>query len=108
MRLIAQGLMVICLAVLSGCATQLGALKPEASVRNTSIQSLSFDSVTLGVLVDIVNPNRFNIPTGKLDLNLLVDGQQIAQALSEQSTSLKANENTQMLVPVKKIGRAHV
>ena len=101
MRLIAQGLMVICLAVLSGCATQLGALKPEASVRNTTIQSLSFDSFTLGVLVDIVNPNRFNIPTGKLDLNLLVDGQQIAQALSEQSTSLKANENTQMLVPVK-------
>lgn len=101
MRLILKGLLVFGLALLSGCATQLGALKPEASVRNTNIQSLSFDSVTLGVLVDVVNPNRFNIPTGKLDLNLLVDGKQIAQASSEQNVSLKAKESTQMMVPVK-------
>lgn len=101
MRLLAQGLMVFSLAILSGCATQLGALKPEASVRNTTVQNISFDSVTLGVLVDVINPNRFNIPTGKLDLNLLVDGQQIAQATSEQATSLKAKETTQMMVPVK-------
>lgn len=101
MRLILNGLLVFGLALLSGCATQLGALKPEASVRNTNIQSLSFDSVTLGVLVDVVNPNRFNIPTGKLDLNLLVDGKQIAQASSEQNVSLKAKESTQMMVPVK-------
>src|SRR5690554_8108811 len=98
MRHIAQSLMIVCLALLTGCATQLGALKPEASVRNTTIQNLSFDSVTLGVLVDVVNPNRFNIPTGKLDLNLLVDGKQIAQATSTQTTSLKAKET--------KIGRA--
>lgn len=101
MRLLAQGLMVFSLAILSGCATQLGALKPEASVRDTTVQNISFDSVTLGVLVDVINPNRFNIPTGKLDLNLLVDGQQIAQATSEQATSLKAKETTQMMVPVK-------
>lgn len=101
MRHIAQSLMIVFLALLTGCATQLGALKPEASVRNTTIQNLSFDSVTLGVLVDVVNPNRFNIPTGKLDLNLLVDGKQIAQATSTQTTSLKAKETTQMMVPVK-------
>lgn len=101
MRLIVQSFMIVGLALLSGCATQLGALKPEASVRNTTIQSLSFDSVTLGVLVDVANPNRFSIPTGKLDLNLLVDGKQIAQAISEQSISLKAKESTQMMVPVK-------
>jgi len=101
MRHIAQSLMIVCLALLTGCATQLGALKPEASVRNTTIKNLSFDSVTLGVMVDVVNPNRFNIPTGKLDLNLLVDGKQIAQATSTQTTSLKAKETTQMMVPVK-------
>lgn len=101
MRHIAQSLMIVFLALLTGCATQLGALKPEASVRNTTIKNLSFDSVTLGVMVDVVNPNRFNIPTGKLDLNLLVDGKQIAQATSTQTTSLKAKETTQMMVPVK-------
>ena len=104
MRHIAQSLMIVCLALLTGltgCAPQLGALKPEASVRNTTIKNLSFDRVTLGVMVDVVNPNRFNIPTGKLDLNLLVDGKQIAQATSTQTTSLKAKETTQMMVPVK-------
>ncbi len=101
MRLTAQSLMIVCIALLTGCATQFGALKPEASVRNTTIQNLSFDSVTLRVLVDVVNPNRFNISTGKLDLNLLVDGKQIAQATSTQTTSLKAKETTQMMVPVK-------
>jgi LEA14-like dessication related protein len=101
MRLVAQVLVVFCLAVVSGCATLPGTLQPEASVRETSIQNLSFDSVTLGVLVAITNPNHFNIPTGKLDLNLLVDGKQIAQASSEQNTSLKAKESTQMMIPVK-------
>lgn len=101
MRLIAQSLVLITLAILSGCATQLGALKPEARVTDSKIQSLSFDTITLGVLVDVINPNSFNIPTGKLDLNLLVDGKQIAQASSTETTSLKAKESTQMIVPVK-------
>lgn len=101
MRLVIQCLMLCGLVLLTGCATQLGALKPEARVTDTKIQSLSFDSITLGVLVDVINPNRFNIPTGKLDLTLLVDGKQIAQASSTETTSLKAKESTQMVVPVK-------
>lgn len=101
MRIILQGVAVLAFALLAGCATQLDAMKPTASVSKTTVQNISFDSVTLGVLVDVMNPNHFNIPTGKLDLNLLVDGKQIAQAMSEESVSLTGKESTQMMVPVK-------
>src|SRR5690554_7759621 len=65
MRIILQGVAVLAFALLAGCATQLDAMKPTASVSKTTVQNISFDSVTLGVLVDVMNPNHFNIPTGK-------------------------------------------
>jgi len=100
MRLITRSALIFCLALLTGCASQLSTLKPQAHVSDTKVQSISFDSITLGVLVDVKNPNRFSIPMGLLSLNLMVDGQQIAQAKSEQNTSLKANKSTQVMVPV--------
>lgn len=86
--------------LLSSCATQLASLQPKASVNSTRVQSLSFDSITLGVLLDISNPNNFSIPMGNLDLGLLIDGNTVAKAQASQGASLAARQTTQIEVPV--------
>lgn len=86
---------------LFGCSgNQLDSLRPTASVVDTRVMGLSFDAITLGVMVDIANPNSFNIPAGLVDLGLLIDGHEITQTQFNPGAQLPARKSTQVEVPV--------
>ncbi len=99
-RLSSISLFVGLVVLMSSCANQFSHVQPQAQINSTRVQNLSFDSITLGVVLDITNPNNFSIPLGNLDLGLLIDGNQIAQAQATQGQNLAARQKTQIEVPV--------
>ncbi|MEP2617798.1 MAG: LEA type 2 family protein [Marinomonas sp.] len=98
-------LFVITLVVfLSGCSAlqkTFEVKKPEASVTSVSIDSLSAESITLLVNLNVANPNAFTLNTGGFDLDLMVNDSQIATiAQPDASLSLPAKGSNSMTLPV--------
>jgi LEA14-like dessication related protein len=75
--------------------------KPKASISGVSIGSLSTDSVTLLLDVDVTNPNVFPLKTAGFDLGLLVNGNNIAKVNQpDSSLSLPAKGSNSVRLPV--------
>jgi LEA14-like dessication related protein len=98
---------VFCIALmvfLSGCSAlqkTLEVKKPTASVSSVSIESLSTESVTLLVDVNIANPNAFKLNTAGFDLDLLINKSKIASiAQPDASLSLPAKGSNKITLPV--------
>ncbi|MEL0636893.1 LEA type 2 family protein [Marinomonas sp. TI.3.20] len=95
---------VIAVLFLSGCSSlqkTLDVHKPTASVTGVSIGSLSTDSVTLLLDVDVKNPNVFPLKTAGFDLGLLVNGNNIAKVNQpDSSLSLPAKGSNSVRLPV--------
>jgi LEA14-like dessication related protein len=75
--------------------------KPKASISGVSIGSLSTDSVTLLLDVNVTNPNVFPLKTAGFDLGLLVNGNNIAKVNQpDSSLSLPAKGSNSVRLPV--------
>ncbi|REG86629.1 LEA type 2 family protein [Marinomonas pollencensis] len=90
--------------LVSGCASlqeTMDVHKPKASISGVSIGSLSADSVTLLLDVDVTNPNVFPLKTAGFDLGLLVGGNNIASINQpDSSLSLPAKGSNSVSLPV--------
>lgn len=95
---------VVTILFLSGCASlqeTMDVHKPTASVTGVSIDKLSTEDVTLLLDVEVKNPNVFALKTAGFDLELLINGNAIANVNQpDSSLSLPAKGSNSVRLPV--------
>jgi len=75
--------------------------KPSADVTDIDIKNVTTDSITLESAVDILNPYDHDLPIGQISFRLLSADKEIASGIIRDPGSVKANDKTGMIIPVK-------
>ncbi len=83
------------------CNTAHKGSLPNADVTDIDMKNISTDSITLESAVDIFNPYDHDLPIGAISYRLLSGNKEIASGTIVDPGSIKSNDKTGMLIPVK-------
>jgi LEA14-like dessication related protein len=84
-------LVLVCLAVLSGCSLFMRSIeKPSAKVRDVSVSSAGFTGVTGELRMDVTNPNPIGVPLQSIDWTLSIGGAQAVSGSVQLSQTIPA------------------
>ncbi len=71
-------------ALLAACATVQSLQEPEISLSGLTLKSFSFEKQTLGVVLDVYNPNDKKIVISSMDYQSLTAKESEAKAVSRR------------------------
>jgi LEA14-like dessication related protein len=74
---------------------------PRFGVDGLSVRSVSFDSISLGVLLRVTNPNGFPMPPGALDTAVAVGGKNVARTDGAKLQAVPGGASTTIEIPVR-------
>ena len=87
----------IVIAVLMSCSS------PRAleyvSFKDLSVSKLGFNKSTIGVVVEVHNPNNYGLQLKNTDMNIFIDGNLLGHSKTDSLITIKRNSN--FLVPLK-------
>lgn len=88
----------------AGCAGLRSALsfqEPEVALEVVEITSLSLTGGTLDLVLDVFNPNGYDIRGTRVELGLDLEGTHFGDALIERPLALAAGQHSRVVVPVR-------
>jgi len=94
------------LAIATGCSTLDQAMKiasidkPTVKVSDTKITGISLEQATLEFTLDVSNPNPIPIKLAGFDYTLVVNEQQFLAGEQREGVRIKANQSSQVTVPL--------
>ena len=92
----------ICL-LFSGCSTLqkiAGISDPELTVKDVSLQDVSFEEATLLFDIDVRNPNNHDAKVSGFTYDLSIDNQTVVKGKKDEGFVLKKNESSIVQVPI--------
>ena len=89
--------------VLASCATvqRLSFQAPTASLDGVEITGIGLQGGSLRLLLDVVNPNSYEIRTTRLEVGLDLEGVHFGDAFLEDRVVLEPNETTRVIIPMR-------
>jgi len=103
-RLVMVGVGAALLATAGGCATVRSALsfeEPEVSLEVIEITGIGLNGGTLDLVLDVFNPNGYDIRGTRVELGLDLEGTHFGDALIERPLALAAEQHSRVVVPVR-------
>ncbi len=87
----------------SGCATlsQMAFVEPEVDLMEIQVVGLGLSGGTLNVVLDVYNPNAFDINSGRLSLALALDETPFGEIALDHGLSLPDGEHTSVELPLR-------
>jgi LEA14-like dessication related protein len=97
---------LVTVAVLSivGCATIRSAIsftEPDVTLERIEITGLGMSGGTLDLVLDVYNPNAYEIRGTRLELGLDLEGTHFGDALMERPLALSQQAHSRVVVPVR-------
>ena len=91
------------LVALSGCATlsQLAFVEPEVDLLEVQVMGLGLSGGTLNLVLDVYNPNTYDINSGRLSLALALDETPFGEIGLDRALSLPNGEHTSVELPLR-------
>lgn len=83
-----------------GCSTLLGLKEPKAQIKTVKIEKLQLDGGVLNLVCEVENPNSVDLQIDSIDYQLSLNEKNLTSSSLTQPTQLKANEKTEVLIPV--------
>ncbi len=103
-RLVTAAAGAALLATAPGCATVRSALsfkEPEVSLEVIEITGIGLTGGTLDLVLDVFNPNGYDIRGTRVELGLDLEGTHFGDALIERPLALAAEQHSRVVVPVR-------
>lgn len=94
---------VLLIALIAGCSSlrELSDVKkPSVAFSDVSIQSISFDGVTLLFDFDVTNPNRFDVSAEQYQYEFFINDRSFLSGNQQEKITIAREENTIIQVPV--------
>ena len=92
------------LAAVAGCSAlgKAAFQNPVVNLRSVAIRGLGLTGGTLDVRLGVYNPNHYRLDATRLTyrVNLAGDSVQVASGAVTQTTTLKDNDTTEVVIPV--------
>ena len=92
------------LAVVAGCSAlgRAAFQNPVVNLRSVAIRGVGLTGGTLDVRLGVYNPNHYRLDATRLTyrVNLAGDSVQVASGAVTQTTTLKDNDTTEVVIPV--------
>lgn len=92
------------LAAVAGCSAlgKAAFQNPVVNLRSVAIRGLGLTGGTLDVRLGVYNPNHYRLDATRLTyrVNLAGDSVQVASGTVTQTTTLKDNDTTEVVIPV--------
>jgi len=88
----------------AGCATLRSAIsftEPDVALERIEITGLSMTGGTLDLMLDVYNPNAYEIRGTRLELGLDLEGTHFGDALLERPLALGREAHSRVVVPVR-------
>lgn len=88
---------------LAGCATMRKALtftEPEVALERIDITGLGINGGSFDLVLDVYNPNGYDIRGTRLELGLDLEGTHFGDALVERPIALASEAHSRVVVPV--------
>lgn len=95
---------VLLAAGVAGCATIRSAIsftEPDVALERIEITGLSMTGGTFDLVLDVYNPNSFDIRGTRLELGLDLEGTHFGDALLERPLALGREAHSRVVVPVR-------
>jgi LEA14-like dessication related protein len=89
---------------IGGCATLRSALsfkEPELALERIEITGLGMTGGTFDLVLDVYNPNEFEIRGTRMELGLDLEGTHFGDALLERPLALSQQAHSRVVVPVR-------
>jgi LEA14-like dessication related protein len=99
-----RALVTIAVLAVTGCATIRSAIsftEPDVSLERIDITGLGMSGGTLDLVLDVYNPNAYEIRGTRLELGLDLEGTHFGDALMERPLALSQQAHSQVVVPVR-------
>lgn len=92
----------ISLFMLAGCASilQIFGEKPKAELKEVVLKDASFSGGTLVFVVNIYNPNSFNIDVREINYKVFISGQEFSTAKTSKAFSVPAKKDLDIEIPL--------
>lgn len=88
---------------LAGCAT-LRALRfeePQVALERIEVTGLSLTGGTFDLILDVYNPNTYELRSTRIELGLDLEGTHFGDALVDRPLALSAENHSRVVVPVR-------
>ena len=98
------GLAVLLALGVAGCATLRSAIsfkEPDVALERIDITGLGMTGGTFDLVLDVYNPNAYEIRGTRLELGLDLEGTHFGDALLERPLALSQEAHSQVVVPVR-------
>lgn len=69
------------------------------SFKDLSVSQLGFNKSTIGVVVEVYNPNNYGLQLKNTDMNIFIDGNLLGHSKTDSLITIKRNSN--FFVPLK-------
>jgi LEA14-like dessication related protein len=97
-------LVTMAVLAVTGCATIRSAIsftEPDVSLERIDITGLGMSGGTLDLVLDVYNPNAYEIRGTRLELGLDLEGTHFGDALMERPLALSQQAHSRVVVPVR-------
>lgn len=74
--------------------------KPKAELREVYLKDTSLFGTTLVFVVNVMNPNRFDIEVDEIDYKVFISGAEVSSAKTENSFIVSAQKETNVEIPL--------
>lgn len=99
-----RALVTIAVLAVTGCATIRSAIsftEPDVTLERIDITGLGMSGGTLDLVLDVYNPNAYEIRGTRLELGLDLEGTHFGDALMERPLALSQQAHSRVVVPVR-------
>jgi hypothetical protein len=99
-----RGALVLLAVAIAGCATMRSAIsfrEPEVALERIDVTGLGVTGGTFDLVLDVYNPNAYEIRGTRLELGLDLEGTHFGDALLERPLALSQEAHNQVVVPVR-------
>ena len=94
---------VLCVALLTACATLRGLAfkEPEVSLQEIDITGIGLTGGTFDLVFDVFNPNDYRIRSTRLEVGVDLEGTHFGDALLDRPLDLSPTNHSRVVVPVR-------
>lgn len=100
----ASGMASLLPLLMAGCGLVKGALQfrePEIALERIEITGLSLTGGTFDLILDVYNPNPYELRGTRIELGLDLEGTHFGDALVERPVALSQENHSRIVVPVR-------
>ncbi len=94
-------IVLIVLGLALGAVVLAACTAPQAHVRQLDLRSLTFQALEMGLIMDLRNPNSFEIPLDQMDWGVALFGRQLAEGVATPNARIPAQGRERIDVPIR-------